>query len=40
MIGVRTVYPVVRLFPIWRYGYLYDGSIGWYLDPYEVREVK
>jgi hypothetical protein len=45
MIARRQVYPVLRLFPIWKYGerYVELGSArvepGWYLDWFEIREL-
>ena len=46
MIGARYIYPVLRPFPVWRYGPRYsllDGRYigdGWYADKFAVREVE
>ena len=45
-VGAREVYPVLRLFPIWRYGPLYsklDGRYvrhGWKPDRFEIRTIN
>jgi hypothetical protein len=46
MIGARRVYPVLRPFPIWRFGEIYDKITGhfvrhgWVPDRFDVREVE
>jgi hypothetical protein len=46
MIGARAIVPYLRLFPIWRYGPIYDRldgrylRDGWYPDRFGRREVS